>query len=128
MRATKDHGTLFSAIKERQVGRSLKMLMIGQCLSNVGACGGGWGDGWIGSGHLDGRGAEGLTFSSVDVSRLKVLALQIWPKKRALVFYRRLVLLSLISLVSETTRCESVDFIQTIDHQDKNVSAFMCEG
>ncbi len=30
--------------------------------------------------------------------------------------------------VSETMRCESVDFIQTIDDKDKNICAFMCEG
>jgi hypothetical protein len=30
-------------------------------------------------------------------------------------------------IISETTRCESDDFIQTID-QDKMLWAFMCEG
>ncbi len=30
--------------------------------------------------------------------------------------------------VSETTRCESVDFIQTIDDQDKMFCAFMWIG
>ncbi len=30
--------------------------------------------------------------------------------------------------VSETTRCESDDFIQTIHDQDKMLCAFMCEG
>jgi len=31
-------------------------------------------------------------------------------------------------IVSETTKCESVDFIQTIDDQDKMFCTFMCEG
>ena len=31
-------------------------------------------------------------------------------------------------IISETTRCESVDFIETIDDQDKMFCAFMCEG
>ncbi len=30
--------------------------------------------------------------------------------------------------VSETMRCESDDFIQTIDDQDKMLCTFMCEG
>ena len=31
-------------------------------------------------------------------------------------------------IVIETTRCESVDFIQTIDDQNKMFCTFMCEG
>ncbi len=31
-------------------------------------------------------------------------------------------------IVSETTRCESDDFIQTIDDQDQMLCAFICEG
>ncbi len=30
--------------------------------------------------------------------------------------------------ISETTRCESDDFIQTIDAHEKMLCAFMCEG
>jgi hypothetical protein len=33
-----------------------------------------------------------------------------------------------LSIVSETTRCVSDDFIKTIDDQDKMLCTFMCEG
>jgi len=66
------------------------MIMVIEGLSNVGTskwvssgCGRGGGGG---GSHLDNSGAEGLAFSSVDVSRPKVLACNFGQKKLTLVF------------------------------------------